>query len=40
MLENRVRLNDGFHYDVFYMKEKERVVRISDKNKTNELKFL
>ncbi|MEY8347951.1 phosphotransferase [Bacillus cereus] len=37
MLENRVRLNGGFHNDVFYMKEKERVVRISDKSKTKEM---
>lgn len=37
MLENRVRLNGGFHNDVFYMEEKERVVRISDKNKTKEM---
>lgn len=37
MLENRVRLNGGFNNDVFYIKEKERVVRISEKGKTKEM---
>ncbi|GGA35170.1 phosphotransferase enzyme family protein [Psychrobacillus lasiicapitis] len=34
MRENCVRLNGGFHNDVFYMEEKEKVVRISNAKKT------
>lgn len=37
MQENRIRLNGGFNNDVFYIKEKERVVRISEKSKTKEM---
>ncbi|MFZ4201420.1 phosphotransferase enzyme family protein [Lysinibacillus sp. NPDC056220] len=37
MQENRVRLNGGFNNDVFYIKDKEKIARISEKNKTKEM---
>ncbi|MDQ0177831.1 phosphotransferase enzyme family protein [Bacillus chungangensis] len=37
MQENRVRLNGGFNNDVFYIEEKERVVRISEKSKIKKM---
>ncbi|MFJ8065801.1 phosphotransferase enzyme family protein [Psychrobacillus sp. NPDC096426] len=37
MKENRIRLDGGFHNDLFYMEEKEKVVRISNARKTKEM---
>ncbi len=37
MTENRVRLNGGFHNDIFHNKEHNSVVRISPKSKTKEM---
>lgn len=37
MQENRVRLNGGFNNDVFYIKDKEKIARISEKNKTKKM---
>ena len=36
MRENAIRLDGGFHNDVFYMEEKGKVVRISNDEKTKE----
>lgn len=32
-----MRLNGGFNNDVFYIKDKEKIARISEKNKTKEM---
>lgn len=37
MKENRIRLDGGFHNDVFHIKEKGKVVRISESRKTKEM---
>ncbi|HDR4482964.1 TPA: phosphotransferase [Bacillus cereus] len=37
MTENRVRLNGGFHNDIFHIKENNSVVRISKISKTEEM---
>lgn len=37
MEENRIRLDGGFHNDVFYIKDKGTVVRISDSKKTRDM---
>ncbi|QFF97422.1 hypothetical protein PB01_00565 [Psychrobacillus glaciei] len=37
MEENRIRLDGGFHNDIFHLEEEGRVVRISDKKKTKEM---
>jgi len=37
MRENRIRLDGGLHNDIFYMEEKEQVVRISEARKTKEM---
>lgn len=37
MRENRIRLDGGFHNDVFYMEDQAKVVRISNTRKTKEM---
>lgn len=37
MEENRIRLDGGFHNDVFHIEKKGKVVRISDNSKTKEM---
>lgn len=37
MVDNRIRLDGGFQNDVFYLEEKEKVVRVSNARKTKEM---